>query len=642
MNRGLFVAICLLSLACEAESVELESLYSNHSPIASLVSLELSYQTLNITLDSTFIASSALSLYARASDETARVYYSTTGLPPTFSSPHLTHDTPYLHLDDAPPLYLVAFSSFTDVFGETHVARSKQLKVVFHAEAKERPASYGYLVPGVESGGFFVGIRLEMNFSAIRGQRPEGQEFAEYYSHLGKGPYKDQLNVLQLTAVDGELQGFEGGVFVNGSDGRRYGVLVPHHNGVKFASKVVRIDLDEMRSNVSCAASVRREHVVNGSVVSTGPAHACITVLDLSGLSADARGFRKGFAHYPHVYLSPGEGAVAVRIDVSAFSLNTSQTVDLGALDPTLGGFSGGFADGSWACFSPFRSHEGPVGVGGLTGVRSAYRSDQLRLRPHYSSVLACVDESAWTSPSPSALALYDFSRVYPDLRGFSDAVKVGRYAYFSPFMDSTSAYSSKVVRLFLGDGASVGDTIRGYLAIGRMRKLSTVLDLSAKSELLRGFSSLFAAGRYLYLVPYRNAHESSSGQRGHGQTVRIDLNDFSLAGVQVVDTSSAPRAQIPSDADVDLRGYSAGFVAGNYAVLVPHYNGLISGKVGRVRLSLPYQPLNRSFSSEDVQVLDLASSLDWPRMLRGFRGGFTLPVARVATLPAVGVIDAT
>jgi hypothetical protein len=77
----------------------------------------------------------------------------------------------------------------------------------------------------------------------------------------------------------------------------------------------------------------------------------CIVVLDLESVHPNARGFRKGFVNYPHGYLSPGEYNVAVRLDIDHFTLKTTKFIDLDDYDSTLGGYSGGFADGSWACY---------------------------------------------------------------------------------------------------------------------------------------------------------------------------------------------------------------------------------------------------------------------------------------------------
>ena len=164
-----------------------------------------------------------------------------------------------------------------------------------------------------------------------------------------------------------------------------YGILVPNSNGEKLIGKVVRIDLKAMVQNVTkCSLSYHTEfydhhtNTVNityrksngvhttthfdarkSSVALTafytslGISSSCITVLDLSTLHPQAIGFRKGFTSgHHHGYLSPGEHSVAVQMDVINFSLDSVRMIDLSvAVDPTNGGYSGGFADGTWACF---------------------------------------------------------------------------------------------------------------------------------------------------------------------------------------------------------------------------------------------------------------------------------------------------
>lgn len=79
---------------------------------------------------------------------------------------------------------------------------------------------------------------------------------------------------------------------------------------------------------------------------------ACVFILDLSTVHQYARGFRRGFVGYPYVYLSPGEFNVPVRINVEKFAIENVEYLDLGLVDETLGGYSAGFTDGAWSCFT--------------------------------------------------------------------------------------------------------------------------------------------------------------------------------------------------------------------------------------------------------------------------------------------------
>lgn len=71
---------------------------------------------------------------------------------------------------------------------------------------------------------------------------------------------------------------------------------------------------------------------------------------------------------------------------------------------------------------------------------------------------------------------------------------------------------------------------------------------------------ALLLAGKYLYLVPYRAAYEPQNGQRGYGKFVRLDLNIFGVNGMTVLNLPETTRFQIPSFADINLRGYVGGF----------------------------------------------------------------------------------
>jgi hypothetical protein len=61
----------------------------------------------------------------------------------------------------------------------------------------------------------------------------------------------------------------------------------------------------------------------------------------------------------------------------------------------------------------------------------------------------------------------------------------------------------------------------------GHIRDIVDVLDLTQKDAGLSGFSGIYSAGKYIYLVPWRNEHIPSNGQRGFGIVPRIDMNVF-------------------------------------------------------------------------------------------------------------------
>lgn len=146
-------------------------------------------------------------------------------------------------------------------------------------------------------------------------------------------------------------------IFVNGTMRTKYyGILIPFHNGNEFFGKVVRVDLQAMGNISACSESYMFESLMpNGTVNITGTVtnrdEACVFVMDLKTLHPEAVGFRRGFYNWPYMYLSAGHYSTVVRMDVENLSLNTTRYINLYNLDRTYGGYSGGFADGTWACF---------------------------------------------------------------------------------------------------------------------------------------------------------------------------------------------------------------------------------------------------------------------------------------------------
>ena len=176
---------------------------------------------------------------------------------------------------------------------------------------------------------------------------------------------------------------------------------------------------------------------------------------------------------------------------------------------------------------SPYLTYSGPVG-----GIRSRLPVDANHLRPYFYATMLCMHEDAWalntshTNPNATAalqaqIQTIDFSTIEDTLRGFSEALRVGRYAYIAPLQSADGVYTSKLIRIDLGD-VDIGTTLRELAASGtNVRTIIDILDLSKKSTALAGFSGLFTSGMYLFLVPFRNAYEPSNGQRGHGTLCR-------------------------------------------------------------------------------------------------------------------------
>jgi hypothetical protein len=157
----------------------------------------------------------ALGVFVRASDPNALVYYDENGGEPTLTSPYMTYDTPYIQLDTPfkakreRVLTVVAV-----VMDENGVHRSKQYRLKYNVEGAARKNSFGFLVPGIESSGYFVRYGIEIKAKA-RAQVAGGQEFADFNTYLGIGTYSGvdqaQIAALNLLLIDPELQGFEGG-----------------------------------------------------------------------------------------------------------------------------------------------------------------------------------------------------------------------------------------------------------------------------------------------------------------------------------------------------------------------------------------------------------------------------------------------
>ena len=576
----------------------------------------------------------ALALYTRANFESAKIYYefeepySQVVDSPTLYSAYTTWGSPYIHLNTPFGATRNRTVEFIAVYldGE-NLVRSNPIRLKFIVEADARPLAFGFLVPGVETNGYFVKFVIEMK-AAARAQVAGGQEFADFYTELGVGTYDKQVIPLKLNditsnpTVDADLTGFEGGFTVNCT--RRlehYGILVPYHSGTRFHGKVVRIDIlnmgEEPSQVAACAAKWRMEtYDANGNIVVTGPssaADACVFILDLESLHKDARGFKRGFVNYPYAFLSPGQFNIPIRINVCDFGLHSTLALDLGTVSKDYGGYSGGFSDGPWSCFNPLRTYTGPFG-----GIRSTQAVDNGHFRPYFHSEVLCIHENGWNSVGRlnDSIRSFDLGNVDVSLRGFSEALRVGRYAYLSPLSERTHSYAGKVVRIFLGTG-DIGTTL-DYLAAtgGKIRDIVDILDLKLVDNTLAGFSGLFSSGKYLFLVPFRNENEPINGQRGHGSIVRLDMNNFDVGGVTILPMTGTTRSQIPSFADEDLRGFSGGFGSGKYGVIVPFYNAIFSGKLAR------FIGIADDMST-NLQELNLVIDRDRPETYKGFRGGF-------------------
>lgn len=109
-----------------------------------------------------------------------------------------------------------------------------------------------------------------------------------------------------------------------------------------------------MVNATKCQLSYMLEYMDEYGVIrknGTNLVNPCVHILNLASMNPRARGFRRGFVGYPYGYLSAGTFDVLARIDLNNFGLHSTRFIDLNNIDDTLGGFSGGFSDGEWACF---------------------------------------------------------------------------------------------------------------------------------------------------------------------------------------------------------------------------------------------------------------------------------------------------
>jgi len=164
----------------------------------------------------------AISIFARSNDPTSVIFYELdtdgkTCSDPTTSSTMITYDTPYIEVKTLfkgkRNRILKLIAVILNSIGKP-IYRSQQYELNYIIEGGDRPDSYGFLIPSIESNGFFIRFRLQVPATA-RAQSASGQEFADFFSDLGYGTYpatpNPQIKALNLVQIDPDLQGFEGG-----------------------------------------------------------------------------------------------------------------------------------------------------------------------------------------------------------------------------------------------------------------------------------------------------------------------------------------------------------------------------------------------------------------------------------------------
>jgi len=284
------------------------------------------------------------------------------------------------------------------------------------------------------------------------------------------------VEVLDLTAVDADLQGFEGG-FSDGS----HGYLVPNFNGAADSGKVARISF---------------------AVFGAGS----VDFLDLAATDMALTGFVRGFSDGVHGFALPGRNSKIARFSLLDFA--TFDSLDLTATDTRYtGGFAGGFSDGTYGYLVP--------SIHALD-----YFGDIVRFDLQDFSTVDVLD-----------LTLTD-----ADLKGFEGGFIDGTHGYVVPCYNGAASFG-KVARFKLDGFGSVevldlastdadlagfvggfADATHGYVvpnvnSIGYSGKLARfslddfstvdVLDLTLTHADLTGFCGGFTDGFHGYALPW-------------------------------------------------------------------------------------------------------------------------------------------
>lgn len=307
------------------------------------------------------------------------------------------------------------------------------------------------------------------------------------------------VSILNLSLIDPDLIGFIGG-FTDG----RFGYFVPYNNG--NSGKVVRVDLQNFTAGG-------------------------VSVLDLTLLDTGLKGFAGGFTDGQYGYFVPydnGNSGKVARIYLADFTLGGVDTLDLALVDPGLKGFVGGFTDGLYGYFVPYRNGSNV-----------------------YSGKIARVDLQSFTTDNVTVL---DLTSIDSSLAGYHGGFTVGSYAYFIPSNQGTGVWVSKLVRVDRQNFTTAG---------------VTVLDLAQVDPGLAGFQGGFTDGYYGYFVP------DTGGTSG--KVARVDLANFTPEGVAWIDLSAY---------DATLTGFWGGFSDGRYGYFVPNWHpGGPLGNVARIQL---------------------------------------------------------
>jgi len=233
--------------------------------------------------------------------------------------------------------------------------------------------------------------------------------------------------VLDLTATDPDLKGFEGG-FTDGT----YGYVLPYNNG-NYLGKVARFLLSDFSS---------------------------VSVLDLAATDQDLKGFQGGFTDGTYGYVVPYNNGADYSGKVARFSLSDFSSVsvlDLAATDPDLKGFQGGFTDGTYGYVVPHYNgadYSGKVARFSLSDFSSVRVLDLTATDPDlkgfqggftdgtYGYVINDNKVARFSLSGFSSVSVLDLTAMDPDLQGVRGGFTDGTYGYTVPVNNGMARFS--------------------------------------------------------------------------------------------------------------------------------------------------------------------------------------------------------
>jgi len=251
------------------------------------------------------------------------------------------------------------------------------------------------------------------------------------------------------------------------------------------------------------------------------------------GISPD--GYMGGAFDGRYVYFSPDfSKSEVMRYDTTAPFSSTSSWSAFDPNPPSGGGYKGAVFDGRYIYFVPYYAN-------------STSHGEVLR----YDTTLPYTSSASWTTFDPGSQG----TGTDPD--GYWGALYDGRYIYFAPEWDSTSANPA---------GGEHGEVLR-YDTTGPFTTSSSWSTYDPGTDGIGndpdGYKGIMSDGRYLYFVPYYNDVGS------HGEFLRYDTT-------LTFNSANAWRAYTPGANGIGNvgKGYESAVTDGRYIYFVPSYSG--------------------------------------------------------------------